>query len=177
MQFLKILVKSLLFLLVILAVVGFFLPSSTVVSRGVDISAPASKVFNYVNDFKQFNRWSPWTAKDPAMTLNFAGPATGVGSKMSWKSDESGVGNGSQEITASVENQSVSTHLEFDGQGNADASFELVESGGGTRITWGFESDWGYNILGRYMGLMMDRWVGSEYEKGLNSLKQLAESE
>lgn len=43
--------------------------------------------------------------------------------------------------------------------------------------TWDFHTDWGFNIPGRYMGLMMDKWVGPMYEKGLGNLKQLADNE
>jgi hypothetical protein len=46
---------------------------------------------------------------------------------------------------------------------------------GRTRLTWSFDADFD-NMLGRYMGLMMDRWVGSDYVRGLERLKALAES-
>ena len=31
-------------------------------------------------------------------------------------------------------------------------------------------------MVGRYMGLMMDEWVGADYERGLERLKELAET-
>ena len=34
----------------------------------------------------------------------------------------------------------------------------------------------GLNPIGRLMGLMMDRWIGGDYEKGLAALKQVCES-
>jgi hypothetical protein len=33
----------------------------------------------------------------------------------------------------------------------------------------------GVNPVGRWMGLMMDRWVGADYERGLANLKALVE--
>jgi hypothetical protein len=35
----------------------------------------------------------------------------------------------------------------------------------------------GMNPVGRYMGLMMDRWVGGDYERGLLQLKAQVEAE
>ena len=57
----------------------------------------------------------------------------------------------------------------------AVANFELVESDGKTAVTWGFETDLGSNPMARWMGLMMDSWVGGDYEAGLSNLKALVE--
>ena len=61
--------------------------------------------------------------------------------------------------------------------GTADAVFSLEGFDGGTRITWGFTTDVGYNPMMRWMGLMFDKWIGADYEAGLASLKELAEKE
>ena len=177
MKFLKILLKSLLLLIVVLAVVSLFLPSKSEVSRSVRIDAPPAEVFPYVNDFRQFNRWSPWFGIDPDTEYEFSGPASGVGAKLEWSSEDPNVGKGSQEIVASVEPERVDTRLEFDGQGDANAAFVLVPKEGGTQVTWQFDVEWGYNPIGRYMGLMMDEMVGKSYEEGLQKLKLLAEGE
>ena len=44
-------------------------------------------------------------------------------------------------------------------------------------MTWGLEADMGNAPVGRYMGLMMDRWVGGDFEAGLARLKALVEAE
>ncbi|MDH3481246.1 MAG: SRPBCC family protein [Gammaproteobacteria bacterium] len=46
---------------------------------------------------------------------------------------------------------------------------------GGTRLTWAFDANFD-NMPGHYMGLMVDKWVGSDYERGLERFKALAES-
>jgi effector-binding domain-containing protein len=70
----------------------------------------------------------------------------------------------------------VQTHLDFGKQGTAEAYFELEAADGGTEITWSLDTEFGWDLVGRYFGLMMDRMIGAEYEKGLANLKQLAES-
>lgn len=177
MKILKFIVKLILLLVVVVVAVAFFLPTSTAVSRSAEINAPPEKLFAYINDFEQFNRWSPWYGIDPDANYEFEGPSSGVGSKMRWSSEHRSVGTGSQTIIKSEINKEVITELEFEGQGDAIARFDLEPLDGRTRLTWGFETEWGNNLIGRYMGLMMDKWVGNEYEKGLAKLKQLAESE
>ncbi|MGI9318974.1 MAG: SRPBCC family protein, partial [bacterium] len=119
MRVVKFIVKSLLLLAAVFVVVGFFLPSSTSVSRSIEISTSPDKLFAYINDFRQFNRWSPWYGIDPDANYAFEGPAIGEGSKMIWSSEHPNVGSGSQEIIKSEADRQVMTQLEFAGQGTA----------------------------------------------------------
>ena len=87
------------------------------------------------------------------------------------------VGIGKQQIVESIESQNVVTALDFGGQGTALAAFNLVEAGGKITITWDLETDMGISPIGRYMGLMMDKWVGGDYEVGLSNLKAMIEGD
>jgi carbon monoxide dehydrogenase subunit G len=174
MRILKKLLLGLIFLVVILAVVGLLLPSKVHVERATTINAPAETIHALISDFHNFNQWSPWAQIDPNTRYTFEGPASGVGAKMKWNSDNSKVGSGSQEITADDPNL-VKVALDFGPHGTAIASFKLEPEGSGTKVTWGFDTDFGYNLMGRYFGLMMERWIGADYEKGLAALKSLAE--
>ena len=60
--------------------------------------------------------------------------------------------------------------------GSANAKFVLAAKNGGTEVEWGFVSDMGMNPIGRWMGLMMDSWIGADYERGLSKLKEIAEA-
>ena len=95
---------------------------------------------------------------------------------MHWSSDHPEVGSGQQAIVAVTPDRSVQTCLDFGAQGVAHATFEFEPKSDGCRVTWGFEADFGYDLVGRYFGLMFDRWIGADYEKGLANLKALAES-
>lgn len=163
-------------LVVIVVVIGFLLPSEAEVERSIVIDAPVCTVFAQANSFAQFNKWSPWAKIDPDTVYTYEGPPRGVGAKMSWQSDDSNVGSGSQEIVASEPYETVKTKLDFGPQGTADAHFDLEEEGEGTRVSWGFETDFGSNLIGRYMGLMFDKWVGGDYERGLEALKAHVEA-
>lgn len=168
-------VLGLLAIVVLLAIVGFFLPRHAQVERSIVIEAPQATVFAQVNGFHSFNQWSPWFAKDPGCKYVYEGPRQGVGSKLHWVGDPKTVGSGSQEIIESRPLDLVRIQLDFAGQGVAVAHFTLAPEGKGTRVTWGFDSDLGMSPLSRYFGLLFDRMIGPDYEKGLAGLKTLAE--
>ncbi len=177
MKFVKILLGTIAALAVLFVIGGMLLPSEQHVERSVVVNADPAKVFSLVNDFQEFNKWSPWATYDPEGTrYEFSGPATGVGSKMSWSSEHSNVGSGAQEIVDSQPNTLVKTKLTFEGFDTPSyATVTLEPTDGGTRLTWSFDANLD-SMVGRYMGLMMDKWVGEDYERGLARLRELAES-
>lgn len=176
MKLIKVMGFSLGAVFLLFIAVGLFLPASTQVSRSVTIDRDVSAVFNMVNDFREFNKWSPWAKRDEQTRYEYSGPASGLGAKMLWFSDHPQVGNGSQEIIESIPYERVAVRLTFDGQGEAQAFYQIEPANDGTtRITWGFNTRHGFNIISRYFGLMLDTWVGADYEQGLNSLKSLLE--
>jgi hypothetical protein len=177
MHLLRRLVKTVLVLVLVFVGIGLLLPRQVHVERSTEIAAGPEVIFPILNDLRRFNEWSPWFALDPDAEYRFAGPATGVGARAAWKSERPQVGTGSQEIVASRPPSHVQTHLDFGDRGTALATFNLAASGSGTRVTWGFDVNFGYDVLGRWMGLMFDRWIGRDYEAGLSNLKDLVEDE
>jgi effector-binding domain-containing protein len=60
--------------------------------------------------------------------------------------------------------------------GEARTWFDLEADSGATRVTWRFETDYGFNVLGRVFGLAFTGIVRRDYESGLARLRGLAES-
>ncbi len=176
MVILKKLVLAVVVLVVLLAGIGMLLPRQVHVERSIVIDAPRATVFALLDGFKQFNKWSPWAALDPNATYTREGPEFGVGAKQSWVGDPKTVGSGSQEVVELKPLELVKTRLDVSGMGPATARFALAPETSATKVTWSLDSDMGAGPIGRYFGLMMDRWIGSDYEKGLAGLKALAES-
>lgn len=176
MSIVKKILLGMLIVVVLLVLIGFLLPARAHVERSTTIEAPAAAVFALVDGFRSFNKWSPWAERDPETEYLFEGPDSGVGAKMSWASQNPQVGTGFQEVTVSEPPERVRTHLDFGSQGTAEAFFELEPVDSGTAVTWGFDTEFGMNLVSRYMGLMFDNWIGADYEAGLAKLKALAES-
>ena len=157
----------------VLALGGLLLPATTHVERSVVIDRSPEQVFATLNSFERFSAWSPWAEYDPQARYTFEGPASGVGARMRWSGNRS-VGSGSQEITTSEPHRRVVVALDFDGS-QAQAAYLLEPEGDGTRLTWAFDTEHGMNPFKRWLGLLFDRMIGADYEKGLRKLKSLLE--
>jgi effector-binding domain-containing protein/uncharacterized protein YndB with AHSA1/START domain len=172
---LKTIVVVLVILVVLLAGIGMALPRHSHVERQTVIAAPRATVIALTDGFRQFKKWSPWAAMDPNAKITIEGPEFGVGAKQSWSGDPKTVGSGSQEIVEVKPGESVTSRLDFGDRGVAMAKMAFAPEGRGTRVTWSLDTDLGAGPVGRWFGLMMDHWVGPDYERGLANLKTLAE--
>lgn len=179
MRVFKYLFFALLFFVIAFFAYGFFfLEDKVQVSRTITIDRPASKVFKAVNSMHHFNKWSPWAQLDPDAKYQFSGPEYGVGSQMTWQGNQE-VGKGKQTIIESEPNSMVKAELYFDGQGDDPswATFQLVDKGNSTEVSWVFEADFKGDIMGRYFGMMMDGMLGPQYMMGLQNLKTVVEAQ
>lgn len=162
----------------ILIIVGYLSPRITTMSRSININASASKVFPYLNNLQSFvNNWSPWTEKDPNMEQKFNQLDSGVGAEYSWKGEPKKVGEGYMKIIESSQNKEVKTEVHFKGRGMAHVNWTIKEiDDNQIKVTWGFQSDNGTNPIARLFGRMIEKFLGPDYENGLNKLKKVVEA-
>ena len=175
MRFIKRFLLTILFTLALLAAIGLLLPDRARVERSIAVDAPPSAVFPLISNFREFNRWSPWFTRDPAAEFRYSTPAAGKGASMSWRSTNPAVGHGRQRIVAARRDEMVKILLEFEGQDGAYSTFLLAPADGGSTLSWRFETQFGFELVGRHLGLFLDRWIGPEFEQGLANIKRLAE--
>lgn len=176
MRTLRYLVLALFFLLLVIVVIGFFLPSKAYMQRSIEVNRSKETVFQVINSLSNFNEWSPWFEKDINANYILSGNKSGVGSKLSWQGNNE-VGSGSNEIIGSKLNQSVKTELFFGKDDHpAYATLSLKENKESTIVTWSFENDFGYNVFFRYFGFVLEDMIAPDYEKGLSNLKKHVES-
>lgn len=175
----RLLIRVVVFVLVLLVGlvgIGFLLAEKIHVERSAQIHASPATLYGVLNSFDQFDQWSPWADLDPNVKVEKSGPASGVGAKYAWHGNAD-VGAGSQEIIATTPETSVQIRLIFEGFDQpSTASFTIVPEGNGSLVTWAMDSNLGSNPVNRYFGLMMDKYIGKDYEKGLARLKTLAEN-
>jgi effector-binding domain-containing protein len=86
------------------------------------------------------------------------------------------VGTGTQVVTDSDPFTYIATTINPGEPGEAKTWFDFVDSGRSTYLNWTFETNYGYNIVGRYAALMLTDIIRRDYERGLLSLKDIAES-
>ena len=161
-----------LFLLVL--VVGLFLPSRVIIERDLQIDAHAATIFALLNDFRQVRKWSPVLEGDANASIDIGGPPRGTGASIAW--DGPIIGQGRQTIVESVPYERIAIRFEFADQAPATTVFELSTGDGMTNVVCLHEIDHGFNLGGRYLGLLQDSIIGPELQDGLQHLKELAES-
>lgn len=176
MKILKVALIVVVIIIALFVVVGLFLPATVHVERSTVVEAAPHTVFALVDSTGAFNSWSPWHGRDPNTKYTYEGPDYGVGATMSWKSEHRDVGSGTQTITVSEPFSRVETSLDFGPQGTAVGFYDLEPIEQGTKVTWGFDTDFGFDLLGRYFGFFLfDSMLGADFEQGLANLKRVAE--
>lgn len=152
-------------------------PSEFRVERSAIVVAPPAAVFAEVNDFHNWEAWSPWAKLDPNAKATFEGPASGEGAVFHWAGN-SEVGVGRMTVTESKPDEYIKIRIDFvePWQGTNAAEFTFKPDGPRTVTTWAMFGEHGF--LEKAMCLVMngDKMVGDQFEKGLASLKALVES-
>ncbi|AXI01878.1 SRPBCC family protein [Aquirhabdus parva] len=166
-------------IIVIIAVVLLFAatkPDTFQLHRSIRISAPPERIFPLINDFHQWQSWSPWENIDPTMIRTFEGTPEGLGTIYSW-AGQGKVGSGRMEITLSNPFDQIIIQLDFlkPFEAHNIAEFSIVNLGDSTEVTWEMRGP--SPFIAKVMGLFfnMDRVVGKDFETGLANIKAIVE--
>ncbi len=80
-------------LVVVFLIVVALQPNEYRVARTAAVAAAPDRVFAQVNDFHNWEAWSPWAKLDPNAKATFEGPRSGQGAVFIWAgNDEIGEG-------------------------------------------------------------------------------------
>lgn len=141
----------------------------THIARSKIINAPISKVYDAVADLAQWQAWSPWLIMEPGAKVTVADDKQSY----AWEGDR--VGSGHMAITEAVQNQSVRYDLTFlkPFKSTAKVGMDVRETADGTEVTWTMDSALPFFMF--FMKKMMEAFVGMDYERGLNLLKDYVE--
>jgi uncharacterized protein YndB with AHSA1/START domain len=175
MKWLKRALLALLILAVVFLCVGFLLPAHYRVERSMTINSKPETVYPIISDLKTWNKWTALNDRRyPDMKQNFSGSVAGTGAKMDW--DGKSVGPGAIEITNSAPKDGIEYTLSMNnGQFQSNGAIKMKIVNGGVQVTWSDEGDIGMNPVNRYVALFLDHFVGSDFEQGLNNLKNATE--
>jgi len=165
-----------LILIAILAVVAMALsPKKMAFEESITVDAPATVVYNMVNDFRQWESWSPWAELDSNAVNTYTDKSIGVGARWEWKGNDA-LGEGSQTIKASTPSESIRTALTFGGfDGESYSDWKFTPDGAKTKVSWNFDGA-ETPFIYRPFNLIMKSGLIKTYKKGLNNIKQIAEN-
>lgn len=156
----------------ILCLVG---PSQMKIERSMDINTSAEIIKPKLADLKFFyEKWSPWTEKDPNMKTIFTGEVGKEGSSMSWESDVEDVGKGVMTYKY-THGDTIVELLNFDGHGDANVYHIVNSDGAGSRVNWVMQNSVPFLFRGVMLFMNIDKMVAPDFEKGLAKLKKTME--
>lgn len=165
---------GLLALILLLLVIGLFLPSKFDLERSIVINAPKEVIFEQFNVPKNSEKWSPWHEMDPEMKPVYNNIESGKGAGYSWKGPKAG--EGELVITNSVPYSLIETDLDFYEHGKASGGYRLEETSDGIKTTWYFSSDVGNNPVARWMMVISKGMMNDMFDQGLQKVKAISES-
>jgi len=172
---LKIILVAVVMLLAAILIYATTRPDTLHVERAIDIKASPEKIFALINDFKQWDAWTPYN-KDPAMKKTYSANASGKGAQYAWEGNKE-VGRGEITITDTTPPREIvlALHMIQPFEGHNHVVFSLDAKGDTTTVTWTLEDKHTYFMKVMSLFLNLDKMIGGDFEMGLAKLKTVAE--
>jgi hypothetical protein len=151
-------------------------PDEFTVKRSKAINAAPEAIFPHINDLHQWEDWSPYLKKDPAMKGAYSGPVSGEGAVYEFESNKE-VGKGRVRITGSRPHSTIAMQLDMIEPFAASNAIEftLTPEGNATQVTWSMSGK--NNFLSKIISVFldMDKMIGKDFDAGLTHLKIILE--
>jgi len=167
------------FLLLLLSLVALSIFMATQkgdfnVERSKFINSAKPAVYNYVNDYKNWEDFGSWMVEDPEIKLSYPQKTIGKGASYSWEGKD---GNGQMRTLFVKENDSISQKMNFNGT-SADVSWKFKDTIGGTKVSWRSTGKMTF-MFKIYAALSggVDKVIGTMYEKSLINLDKALDYE
>ena len=96
------------------------------------INSPKATVFNYVNDFKNWSKFSSWIIEDNALKFSSLPATNDTGKTFTWQGSQD---SGSVQTLYTKENDSIVQKMEFN-ETTSKVFWSFKDTLGGTKVTW-----------------------------------------
>lgn len=171
--------KYFFFIILIALIAGFIYisvqPSTYAFSRSKIIEAPKPVVFNLVNNFKSWPRFSPWLEQDNEAILTYNEIAIGLNSAYSWNGAVLGEGN--MKTIGVNANDSINQKIEFikPFESNSNINWYFEDTKEGTKVTWEMngKQDFMTKMYTAFNGSIEEN-TAKDFDRGLFKLDSIA---
>lgn len=167
------------FLLLLLAIIGITVYVATqkgdfVIEQSTVIKVPKEIVFNYVNDYRNWEEWGAWKEDDASMKFTYPDNTVGQGGSYSWNGSN---GEGKMTTTFIKPNDSIAQKATSDSN-EYISNITFKDTVGGTKVTWRSEGsvDFMSKVYATFSG-GVNKMMNNMYERSLNNLKQVITKE
>ena len=163
-------------ILLILLVLGFIAPKQYVLERSIQIDAPKSHVYEFMNSLESLHAWSSDLHGDSSVLVTYHGTSGTVGASATWKGRKS-ITEGKETIQRVLPFDRIETQIRHlrPWESLNHATISVRGKGEKCTVTWHFDghSPFPFNI--RHLFADMDKVLGPKYERDLRHMKTLAE--
>lgn len=144
------------------------------VTRSKVINSPKATVFNYVNDYKNWEDFSSWAAEDGQMKQSFSPNSIGNGAAYSWEGKEN---SGDVKTIFVKANDSIAQQMNYNGT-TSEVFWHFKDTIGGTKVTWKTKGNLSFalKIATTFSG-GAESVFGKIYEKSLVNLDKILDYE
>ena len=174
-------VVALIIVFVLAVIVGLFLPSHAHIERSIEISHNPQHIYDVLNNFRRFGDYGGGAlqALDPQVKYTMSGAAYGPGATLTWQGNDA-IGDGKLvNKSGNIDlagNSTVTWDLTNDWHGeNKTFTFTVTPSHGQrvSTVTWGYDVDYGWNLIDRYSRLWIHGDPATMIQYGLDSLQNM----
>lgn len=167
-----------LFLFVVILSVSFFiitllLPSQYEIEREIEIKAPKTLVYYFINDLHNWKFWDYWYTLDTNQSRKYDGPVMGKNSSFRWESKFQNVGKGSLKILENDYFNKIHSELTFGREMLANSDFFIDETSNGTKVRWKLYGS--LPFVAKWFRFFMNETAGEDLRQGLINLKKITE--
>lgn len=140
------------------------------VERSKVIKTQRVSLYNFVNDYRNWEDFGSWVTEDPSIHVVFPAKTSGVNASFSWTGND---GNGDVKTIAVTDAQNITQKMNFDGT-LTDVSWVFKDTLGGTKVTWKSKGTMSF-LFKIYSALNggADKVIGTMYEKSLANLDKI----
>lgn len=167
--------------IILLLLIAFILfvatrPDDFRIERSLSMQARPEQIFPLLNNFHEWEAWSPWEKVDPAVRRSYSGPQQGQAAVYSWLGNKE-LGEGRMEILESQPFNYLRIQINFYKPFAAQNTieFRLDDQGATTVVSQAMFGP--CNFMSKLMGLFfsMENMVGKKFDEGLLDLKNIVE--
>jgi len=152
--------------------VSLFFPHKYKFERSIEINKPVHETFLFMNDLRNWEKWSVWNKSlDSSMILFYGKRSDSLGARQYF--DGKILGKGRFEIINYKNDEVLSYNLNMhQNEVNANGTFFFTQKNNSTQLSWVDSGDVGYNPIFRYMIPSKKKSTETAFDEGLKRIKE-----
>ncbi|MCG2612101.1 GyrI-like domain-containing protein [Flavobacterium sp. SM15] len=141
------------------------------IQRSKVINLPQNVLYNYVDEYKNWQDWGPWAEEDKSIQYTYSEKTKGLGAAYSWKGKD---GNGKMKTVKIIENDSLFQKIYFEDNEPNDIIWGFQKVANGTKVSWRMKGK--MNFMMKFFSFFKggtENMLAPMFEKGLENIDNL----